>query len=343
MPLKLFAPGTRKSNRHYIAKGSIAGRQYEIVCRDEAGLKTADARAAGRYAKRFTAAAQAQAERERRQPADRTPATFSEVADQYADARGISRVDRGFVERLKGELGGLQIVDIVPADIAAAATAIYPTCTNETKNRQAYVPAAAILHFAAANGWRDYLVVAKLKERQPETRRPAPGVPQLLLASTDGKRRLLLLFLFCQGWRIGEALSLRDDRVHMTTREIEVYVSKSRRWKRVPMHPAIFEAFANADPESTGYWFPWRARASVYKWLWPLTKRLGVAFTPHMARHEFGGALREVGATGRDLVDVGTWTNSRSTERYQSASNAHAQRIISLHYLRGTARGTGTE
>lgn len=108
-------------------------------------------------------------------------------------------------------------------------------------------------------------------------------------------------------------------------------------WQTLPLDDDLAVEFAIFDPESDGYWFPWRTRSGVYKWLRPLSRKLGVSFTPHMARHEFGGRHREAGATSRDLVDIGSWTSQRSTERYQGAPTDHARTI--LHDVRGTSRG----
>ena len=94
------------------------------------------------------------------------------------------------------------------------------------------------------------------------------------------------------------------------------------------MHEATFEALASTPLPRRDRVFPWTDRQLVYKWLRPLCQRLGVAFTPHMARHNFGGLLREAGATNRDLVDLGTWTSEKSTARYQHAAGDHARNVI---------------
>lgn len=51
--LKLYPPGTRKNNRFYVAKGFVAGREYEVVCRDADGQKTANRRDAEQFVKKL--------------------------------------------------------------------------------------------------------------------------------------------------------------------------------------------------------------------------------------------------------------------------------------------------
>lgn len=315
--VKLYAPGQRKGNRFFIARGHVHGRQYEINTRET------DKRAAQKHWYRF-------ADEVRRQSISAgTPRTFAEAADLYCSVRNVSKREQQLVEKLKKELGYFLIGQIRPMHVGKAANKLYRGCTNQTKNRAAYTPAASILHFAAENDLRDYIVVKKLKTSAPETRRPAEGVPALLLANTDGAKRLLFLFLFYQGWRIEEALRLKWEHVNLAERTLDAFVKKSGRWKTLHMHDAVFANLTDATRRTDGYVFEWRDRHKVYRWLRPLCERLGVRFTPHMARHEFGGALREKAhATARDLIDVGTWTSETSTARYATAPREHARRLL---------------
>lgn len=322
--VKLYAPGTRKRNLSYIARGSVAGRQYEIT------THATDKAAARRVWDAFAAKVAEQGAVAR----PGTPRTFSGVAEAYRQARRPSRDTRRYLAKLETALGDLDVAEITPLDIAQAAARLYPTARNETRNRQAYAPAAAILHFAAEASLREYVVIRKLPEREPESRRPDPNTPALLLANTDGPQHLLLTVLCYQGWRITETLGLRWRHVDLQNRLLALNVTKSGRWKTVAMHDAVFEALASlprhsaqrgGGPERV---FPWSDRHQVYKWLRPLCKRLGVTFTPHMARHAFGGALREAGATDQDLLDLGSWTSRNSTRRYQHAGADHHRRTL---------------
>ena len=200
MPLKLFPPGTRKGNRYYIAKGRIRGVQYEFVCRIESGEKTTDRRAAQSCIKRFVAALET--ERQRGEPRRGMAKTFSDAIDAYVLARGPSQNDRRYLERIKAEIGHLPLADLVRDDLLAAGRMIYPDALNETINRQVIAPGSAVVHYAADNEWVPYRRIRRLPEREPEIRRPTAGTIELLLANTDGKKCLLMLFLARQGTRI---------------------------------------------------------------------------------------------------------------------------------------------
>jgi integrase len=321
----IYRPGTRKGNRTFIVRGSIDGRQREIA------TDATNARDAARAWDRFAAAI-----RQRRQ----TARTFAALADAWMLARQASANDQRYVERLKAAwlastgdtFGALPVAAVRPMHIDEAARTLYPHGAAATKNRQVYAPAAAILHYAAENGLRDYIVVRKLREPEPAARRPLPGTAKLLLGNTEGVERALLTVLFYQGWRISETLGLEWQRVDLRGRTLSLYVAKARRQKSVAMHPAVRRALAPlVRPD--GFVFPWRTRSGVYKWLRPLCARLGIVFTPHMARHDFGSALEEAGATARDLVDVGSWTSEKSTARYRHAGDAHKRRILERRKL----------
>ena len=313
--------------RRLAVRGYVDGKQREIA------TDTTDPRRARSAWNRF-AREIGQSEK----PGRRTPQTFGEVAAAYMDAMTSSRNERRYIENLKGEIGSLAIGDVRLMDIQVAANTLYSGCANETKNRQAYTPAASILHWAGENELRDYIVIRKLPEKKPETRAPKPHVRDLLLANLENRERLLLTILFFQGWRITESLGLRAEHIDLHRRELTLYVSKSRAWKTIPMHPATFEALAIAGLPEAGKVFPWRDRHAVYPWLRPLCKRLKIEFTPHMARHDFGTKIRDAS----DLVAVGSWTSEKSTQRYVGTPQERIKLVFAKLDTKGKRKGKAT-
>lgn len=330
MPLKLYPPGTRKGNKCYLAIGRIFGRQYEI------NTHQTNARLARQFAVAFEKAVRDERERGDAAAAlegepEPAPATFRQVADDYLAAKGISDGnEKYYVDRLATEIGHLPIADVTTADIARAARALYPEHAAATLNRQAYTPAAAVLHWAAEAGLRDYLRVRKLREDRPKSRRPQPGAIEALIAASEGRQRLLLLILWGQGWRISEALRLTwDEHIRLVDQEFDLHVTKARRWKVIQMHPDVFEALAAIpQAERTGRLFRWHDRFAVYRWLRPLCREVGVTFTPHMARHAFASDLNAAGATAADLTNAGSWTSPKSTARYTEVDRGHARATL---------------
>lgn len=318
----LYAPGERKGNRYYVYRIGA----HEFVCRDEAGKKTADARAARRAVARFNA----NLDRARRAAPSREPRTFGEVAALYIGAKDLSATEEARVRRLIADpIGALPVSLVRQADIDQAAARIRSPRLRKieispaTKNREVYGPASSVLHYAAKNEWAEYRRIDRLKADTPETRRPAPDVADKLLDATDGLKHLLLLLWFRQGWRIQESLSLREDKIDLVNREMALFVRKAWTWKTMAMHDDVFLALANRQGERPEMVFPW-TRWQVYHWLKKLTGELGVRFTPHMARHEFGSIIRD----GKALVAVGTWTSEKSTARYVTGDAEYHRQIL---------------
>jgi integrase len=254
----------------------------------------------------------------------------------YMDAKDPSRNDRRYLGRLKGawlkgrkmKLGNVPVGDIVQMDIDQAAAVLYPGARPSTKNRQAYAPAAAVLHYAAGSEIVPWRRIAKLREAEPETRRPLQGTAAALLDAAEGIQGEFLLFLFLQGWRISESLGQRWEDTDLQARIFRVWVSKVGKWKTIHMHPEVFLVLAQRSRDEGPLW-PWRDRHDVYRWLRPLRNRAGVRFTPHMARHEWGSQQNEAGGTARDAMEGNTWTNVKSVMRYQAPSAEHGRKIAS--------------
>jgi integrase len=266
----------------------------------------------------------------RRRKDDAAPRNFGEAATRYLKARTLSRTDVGFVHYLIAEIGHRPIADVRQADIDGVA-AKKAHLSAGTLRRHIYTPASAILHYAADNDWAPLRRLHRPRMPEPETRRPAPGVEDALLAATDGRQRLLILLLFRQGWRISETLGLRWEKIDFTTRAVSLYIRKVRRWKTIYLAieaRAALAEVAAAEGVTEGRVFTWSRTCGVYRWLRPLCRRLGVRFTPHMARHEFASARHEAGANARDLVDMGTWTRVESTYRYIRPREKHVRELL---------------
>ena len=112
-----------------------------------------------------------------------------------------------------------------------------------TKNSHVIAPAAAILHYAAENKLCAHIKVRRLKEKK-STRCPVhkDDATKLLDAAT-GDLRLLLIFLFHQGWRIGDTLRLTWRDIDLDAGLITYRISKTNDCLNSPLADAVIEAF----------------------------------------------------------------------------------------------------
>lgn len=299
---RLYPPGTRKGNRFWLYRGTVAGRGVEF------STKQIDKADAIGVAQEYIAALSRGAVPE--------TLTFKAVAEMYVDHRQSSEQDRRFIERLTESVGNVLIHEIRPAHMTTAIRTHYPNAAPATINRQVWVPYGAVTHWAADQGWCAYRRVTKMKEVQPQRMAAPDGVGDLMISATEGEQRAYITLLMCQGWRQSEALALRWDGVDLGERALTFFVPKARRWKTVAMADEVKVELANLTRSGVRV-FSFGRRENVYAWWNPLVARLGYPdLRPHAFRHAFAMGGRIAGAGDDDLVEMGSWTNPRSLASY---------------------------
>jgi len=339
-PFRLYAPGERKGNKHFLVRGQYKTVPYEKT------LETTDPALADLRMEEFWERVYV-FHKESGQHRKREIKTLKQAIDQYIDANDISAQTVYRLTRLIAPFGSRALTEIEATDPKVMAKEFYAPrkMKASTMNRSVVAPLAAVLHFMAESGVIPYKRIPLFRQDAPRSRRPADGTMEILLNGSDGRQHDFLLFLFSQGWRVSEAAALRwahDDRdegsyLELSRKLLWLFIKKGkfRGWKSVPMSDEVFELFANWEGERVGYVWPWHTRWSVYNWLTrdrkekSLCSRLGVVFTPHMARHEFGSAYSEQGADSRDLTRIGTWVSEKSTAVYDHTNTEYGREILS--------------
>lgn len=321
MPLKLYAPGTRKGNIFWLARGVINGRRYEVSC------KTADRAAAQRFAAELEARIWAKGG----EPANAV-VTFAHAARQYQEAIRPDKGDRKFIADLIGHMGHRDLASIAPGDFLIAANILRPGTKPSTKNRCVVTPGAAIMHFAAEQGWCAYLRIRKLREPRPETKALTAEEARRILTAAAGKSpalHALTALLFMHGWRISEAISLRWQDVDLSQCRISKGVLKrggTRLWKA--LDPMVRDALANLPGDHTGRVFPWETRWGAAIALRKLGAAVGLRFTPHMARHTMATQAVSAGADLKTVMRLGDWVSLKSVIRYADSEEARQREIL---------------
>lgn len=320
MPLKAFPPGTRRNNRTYIFRGSIAGYQREITTTFTASTPTRTIRLALQRAEQRILADDA----ERRIPGPAEEVSFARAAALYAAYRKLDlqgkHPDAKRLNRLIDHMGGLAVAAIKQAQLVEAAQAICPDKGAATQNREIMRPAAAVLHYAADNDYCPWLRVKLFREPRPKPRSIViDQAAKVVAAAPAGLPRLFLLWSFHVGTRISETLKVAWSDIDLNRQVATLRLGKTDEWKEAVLHPELFEALA-AIPEQdrAGRLFPWGDKSNVYRWLRPLTKQIGVTFTPHMARHSLGTWLNNGGEGLATIMGALRHHDAKSSIRYQS-------------------------
>lgn len=329
MPLHAIEPGRRKGNRTWLFRGRIDGKVREITTDFGPGTPA-----------RIIRKAKEEAERElyrdieaRRVPRPGENTTFRQASVQYLNLKDPEAKNlplRRKITKLNEHLADQLLADISAQDIVNLANELYGHARLPSRNDAVIIPAAAVLHYAAKQGWCEWRKIPQFARPRPETRSVADEVAETLINSAPGPiERLFLLWIFRQGNRVTETLGVRWDKIDLAGQRLELWIEKRREWRTKPLHPEVFEMLAAIPPAERGeFVFPWRHRQCVYDWLKPYCKRLGIKFTPHMARHTVGKWLNGDGNGLKTIMEVMDHLDVRSSVRYQSVDEVTVRNAL---------------
>ncbi|MDD3181489.1 MAG: tyrosine-type recombinase/integrase [Alphaproteobacteria bacterium] len=313
MPLKLIMPGKR-GNKCYYVRGQINGKRVEV--------STGTANKAD--AERFKAELEISLLNHLTVP---NRVTFAMAAESYLEWRKPSARDEKQIRSLVGLLGQRFVDEIVQDDLVQAAEILLPRAKPANMNRWIMRPAAAILHHAANNKWCEWQRIRLFKEPRPKTRATSPDVAKALIKGAPKLvQKIFLLWLFKHGERVTDAANIEWARIDFEAKTYRHYERKNDKWRTAPLDDEVLALLLQhkktSKDKKTGelprHVFPWRSRHSVYNWLIPLRDRVGVTFTPHMARHTVGTMLNAQGASLRTIMDRLGHTDVKSSLRYQA-------------------------
>lgn len=247
--------------------------------------------------------------------------SFGDAAQRYLDSKpNLCDRDAILVSRVCALLGDKPVSEIIQDDVYRVVNAVYgDKAKPSTKNRCIITPASAVLNYAAANEWRNLIKLKRYKEPTPAPRYVTVGVEKQLMKAVKGDKdkTLLLLWLFRQGDRISDALSIKYEAIDLKKKVVNRYISKSDRYAVLPVDDAIC-AVLKKRGKKEGFVFPWRTRFGAERWILRLSRGLGVHFSPHMARHTLGKRLSDAGVGLKPIMDILGQTDPRAGIRYQN-------------------------
>lgn len=301
--LKLVPPGERK-NKFWAVRGTLDGHKIErslgVGLRSDAEKKLKDLYREYEAGKNIN-----------------TNVTFEQAAERYIESRDLGRSDELVIAKLVKHIGSKFVADIRQHDLVLTTTELCPEAAPATKNRSVITPMAAILHYAAENEWCTYRKFKKFKPPAAKPRYVTPETEAKLLGAVDGYKYLILRWLFLQGDRIGDVLRIRYEDCDLEKGIVSRHISKSDRYVELPLDWEICKLL-KATGKTTGRVFPWTHYTGVRRWLEPLREKLGVEFTPHMARHTLGKRLNDAGAGLKTIMQTLGHSNAASSIRYQT-------------------------
>lgn len=263
--------------------------------------------------------------------------TFEEAALSYVEAGGDKRFIAPLVQRFRGRA----LSSITPEDIKDAARALYGTRVpkkdadpvpykNATRNRQAIVPAQAIINHVAGRGWCHPIVVAPFPTEKPRRRSADRSWLDAFMAQADadGLHRLsaAVLFMWQNGPRVSEVARVRPSHVNLSKRVIELERTKTSEWEPCHITRELMLRLAQLDLEDEERpVFGYADRWGIHNRMKAVCRRAGIAFlSSHQAgRHSFATNALDNGAKVKEVMQAGRWKTARMVlEIYAHADEA---------------------
>lgn len=305
MPYKLFPPGKR--GKYWTIRGTIGEERIEKT------TGQADRKSAEEWADRYVA------EFRNTPIGTEGPLTYPEAAAAYRAYKKPRGKEIARHNKLDAYFKTNLIEDMRHAHLVEAANALCPKGAPGTKNREVISPASAVLHYAADQGWCKYSRLKRFKEPRRSNRKPAKDEDVArLIEATAGHQRLFLALAYETGLRVGSILGLKDDQyLDLAAGVVMVEITKNGERVELRLSPTMVALIANTPRCKGDYLLPWRHASGVYRWLWPLRKKLKIHYTPHLSRHALATALQKAGVPDKIAAAAGAWRDVASLHRYQ--------------------------
>ena len=255
--------------------------------------------------------------------------TFRQALKLYKEVKPSAR----FLDPLERYFGDIPVRGITNAEMRRAANALYPGRAEATIRRQLYTPVKAILNNAAEEG---YCAPPRFKSPKDGSKRTYFFTPEeadslitALAAEENGYLAPLVTFLFGQGSRMGETLTLDGTDVHLDLRMAILRDTKNNEERRITLIPRVIASLSTLPTLGVpGPLFrrldglPFRSGkdngGQIKEPFKRAVKAIGLdehRFTPHVCRHSWATWFYSQTRDVLRLKDEGGW-KSAEWQRY---------------------------
>lgn len=266
--------------------------------------------------------------------------TFEEAAVSYMETGGKEGLggEARFLKPLILHFKGRMIGTIKPAEIRAAAVALYPDAGAAARNRQGIAPARAVVLHAHSLGWCGAIRVKQFAVPK-SLKHVAIGRPWLnaFMAEADKSKlphlSALVLFMHQTGSRVSEAIRLTGEWVDLTKRVAVLEKTKTDTHQARSLTLELVARLSALGIKSGVRVFGYTDPKAVNRVMKRVAKRAGIAqLTTHSAgRHSFATNGLEVTKDIKGTMDAGGWKSARLfMETYVHTSEARENMAAKL-------------
>ena len=265
-----------------------------------------------------------------------TGATNKETAQRIASAiedkfwkRGLDSKEKGltwpkavalylaagkqsrFLPKLVKYWGDAKVADMNAGSIRQSAVDIYPTAKSSTRNRQAIVPAVAVINHCADLNLCPPL---RMKRFKVDTKIKRPITLEWINAFRASADRpdvgVLALFMFATGARISEALAVQWSDIDFGERTALIRQTKLGNERLAHLPQSVLVALANLPKDRKPFRFAGHSSA-LAAWNRAVASAGIETMTFHSCRHGFATALAEKGVPVKTIARLGGWKSAQ--------------------------------
>lgn len=294
----------RDGNGIWYAVGTVAGKRIRqsLKTRDKKVAEEARAQLEARLWKRHTYGEEA-------------VRTFEEAAVSYIEDGGEGRFLPNIIKHFKGRTLG----SIKPNELRSMAKKLYPKGAPSTRNRQAIIPARAVIRYAHDLGWCAPITVKMFDVPKSTKHKPVDrDWLDKFLAQSDADKlphlSALVLFMNQTAARVSEAVRLTGEHVDLENRVVVLEKTKTEEMSVRHLTAELVARLSTLDLEDEKPVFSYTDSKAVNKRIAAVCKRAGIPTrTTHSAgRHSFGTNAMNVPAPDiKAAMDAGGWKSAK--------------------------------
>lgn len=239
---------------------------------------------------------------------------FEEAAEAYLLQGGEGR----FIPKILKHFKGRRVASIKPGELRQMALTLYPTASAATRNRQAIVPARAVIRHAHDLGWCAPIEVKMFEVKKSTKHKPVDDdwmVKFLAQADKDKLYHLsaLVLFMNQTGARVAEAVNLMGEDVDLGERIAVLVKTKTEENSIRGLTTELVARVSELGLTEGAPVFSYTDSKAVNKRIAAVCKRAGIERrTTHSAgRHSFGTNGMAVSGDIKKVMDAGGWKSAK--------------------------------
>lgn len=240
--------------------------------------------------------------------------TFEEATESYLRQGGEGRFLPRIIKHFRGRILG----KIKPGDIRDMALTLYPHASPATRNRQALIPARAVINHGADRGWCPPIRVKLFEVEKSRKHKPVDRTwIDAFMAEAD-RRKLphlsaIVLFMHQTGARVAEAVNLTGEHVDLENRIAVLVRTKTEEFSARHLTAELVSRIAALKPKDGERVFYYTDPKAVNRRMKAVAEKAKIAVrTTHSAgRHSFGTNVMAGGAKVKDAMEAGGWKSSK--------------------------------